>query len=203
MNRFPRDAALTVLLLCGTYAMGNVLPLGPVASIAGYALLLYAPLWHERQGRITFARMAGDRALAWKGAGTGLIAAMLICTGFYLLWSVVPGGIPWVGQPGTPDFTRIVTTHALALIVLYPLAEELFFRGYLQARLEDSSWSPWGAITVQAALFGLVHALSFANPAGLMTFFPALVMGVLRRRTGTLAAPLVFHMVANGLIVIV
>ncbi|MBI5515324.1 MAG: CPBP family intramembrane metalloprotease [Deltaproteobacteria bacterium] len=36
------------------------------------------------------------------------------------------------------------------------VAEELFFRGYLQSRLARR-WPPWVAIAVTAALFGLVH----------------------------------------------
>lgn len=74
------------------------------------------------------------------------------------------------------------------------IGEELFFRGYLQTRLEQRA-PPWLANVAVAALFGLAqgefwHA-TFAFGAGLL-------LGWTARRAGTILASAVAHALNNG-----
>lgn len=99
---------------------------------------------------------------------------------------------------------------ALISTVLYMLffvgiGEELFFRGYVQSRLNQAFGRPyklWGAsfgwgMFLTALLFGLSHVLSPANPGhvawGLWTFAFGLVLGHLREKSGSFLAPAVAH----------
>lgn len=74
------------------------------------------------------------------------------------------------------------------------IGEELFFRGYLQTRLEQRA-PPWLANVAVAALFGLAHGelwhATFAFGAGL-------VLGWTARRAGTILASAVAHALNNG-----
>ena len=89
------------------------------------------------------------------------------------------------------------------MVVAIP--EELFFRGYLMERLEQV-WPPtrrlfgarvgW-ALVVSSALFALGHLLVIPNPQRLAVFFPALVFGWMRARTGSIAAGATFHALCN------
>ena len=90
------------------------------------------------------------------------------------------------------------------MVVAIP--EELFFRGYLMERLERV-WPPdaprcsarkvgW-ALVVSSALFALGHLLVIPNPQRLAVFFPALVFGWMRARTGSIAAGATFHALCN------
>jgi membrane protease YdiL (CAAX protease family) len=83
--------------------------------------------------------------------------------------------------------------------------EEVFFRGYLQSAL-DRAWPPrWkmlGAtlgpsLFVASAIFALGHLSTDPHPARLAVFFPSLVFGILRARTGGVGASIAFHALCN------
>lgn len=90
-------------------------------------------------------------------------------------------------------------------LVVIALPEEAFFRGYLQSSL-DRAWAPrWRILgadlgpgwLVAAAIFAVGHYLTIHHPARLAVFFPALVFGWLRKRTGGVGAGLLFHAACN------
>jgi uncharacterized protein len=94
---------------------------------------------------------------------------------------------------------------ALNQLVVVAIPEELFFRGYLMARLEQR-WQPTRtllgapvglALVVSSALFALGHIVVIPNPQRLAVFFPALVFGWMRARTGSIAAGACFHALCN------
>jgi membrane protease YdiL (CAAX protease family) len=112
---------------------------------------------------------------------------------------------PYVGAPrfvlrAPPDLgLRIV-----AQLLVIALPEELFYRGFMQ-----TAWARGGGRTVRVlgaelgpgflrtqALFALGH-LVVLQPWRLGTFFPGLLFGWLRARTGGLAAPVLFHALSN------
>lgn len=101
-----------------------------------------------------------------------------------------------------PDFVVLILEQAL----LVALPEEVFFRGYLQTQC-DLTWhrpyrllgASWGAgLVVAAAVFALCH-IPFGGPARLAVFFPALLYGWLRARTGSVLLPTVYHAGSNVL----
>jgi len=100
-----------------------------------------------------------------------------------------------------PDFALLTLNQILVIA----LPEELFFRGYLLGRLE-ARWpsrmrlagAPVGwALLVSALLFALGHVLVDFNPQRLAVFFPALVFGWMRARTGSIAAGTAYHALCN------
>jgi membrane protease YdiL (CAAX protease family) len=94
---------------------------------------------------------------------------------------------------------------ALSQLVVVAIPEELFFRGYLMERLERV-WPPtrriagaevgW-ALIVSSGLFALGHVAVIPNPQRLAVFFPALLFGWMRARTGSIAAGAVYHALCN------
>jgi membrane protease YdiL (CAAX protease family) len=100
---------------------------------------------------------------------------------------------------------------ALSQIVVVAIPEEVFYRGYLMGRLERA-WPAkrflWGAplgwaLVTQAALFGLGHFLVDLNPLRLAVAIPALLFGLLRSWSGSIVAPVIFHVSANLLMTVV
>jgi membrane protease YdiL (CAAX protease family) len=86
------------------------------------------------------------------------------------------------------------------------VAEEIFFRGYVQAntaRLLSRAASlsdPWQrrvAIVVSAACFALAHVAVQGQIISLLVFLPGLVLAWLFVRTRSLFAPILFHGLAN------
>ena len=75
-----------------------------------------------------------------------------------------------------------------------PLAEELFFRGYMQRRLL-ARWSPWIALPVVAVLFAASHGA----PDWAVAVLPlGLWIGIMAWRTGSLLPSIITHAFVNG-----
>jgi membrane protease YdiL (CAAX protease family) len=92
-----------------------------------------------------------------------------------------------------------------AQLVVVALPEELFFRGYVQGRLEEALpptrtlfGAPIGwAWILAAALFGLGHFLVTFEPQMLTRFFPGLVFGWMFARTRSILPGTLFHAACN------
>jgi hypothetical protein len=90
-------------------------------------------------------------------------------------------------------------------LLVVALPEEVFFRGYLQTRLRDTLPAggtllrPLGglSVVVTSALFALGHFATIPFAARLAVFFPSLVFGLLRYRTGSVGASVIFHALSN------
>jgi uncharacterized protein len=90
-------------------------------------------------------------------------------------------------------------------LVIIALPEEAFYRGYLQSRLDEAL--PWkmrilGAdigpsLLITSLVFALGHFATIREPARLAVFFPSLVFGWLRARTGGIGAGVTFHASCN------
>lgn len=95
--------------------------------------------------------------------------------------------------------------HLLLIqVLMVALPEEFFYRGYLQTRLEalwPSSYVRGLPISyanlVVSILFAFTHFLIGHQVYRLGVFFPSLLFGMMRQKTGSLLAPVLFHATAN------
>lgn len=91
--------------------------------------------------------------------------------------------------------------------ILIALPEEIFFRGYLQTRLQavmPQRWRLWGgdvgpAVILTSFLFAISHLVAIPSVDRLAVFFPSLLFGWLRDRTGSIAAAVLAHALSNVL----
>ena len=88
-------------------------------------------------------------------------------------------------------------------LVLAPLGEELFFRGIIQTGLKKimpPHWGSmrhrWAAIGLTATLFGLMHLSMPQHVPSLIVL--GIVLGYLYERSGSIALPILVHMLFNG-----
>lgn len=85
------------------------------------------------------------------------------------------------------------------------LPEEVFFRGWLQGRLNQlmpPSHKLAGArvgpgLFIAAALFALAHLAATPGPVHLLVFFPGMMFGFFRERSRSVALPAVAHGLSN------
>jgi len=102
----------------------------------------------------------------------------------------------WPGQSlprevyGNKVFALLVTGLVAAIV------EETFFRGWLQTMLRKSV-GPLTSIVVAAFLFGLAHTFMGFHFLRFATFFPGLVMGYLKERTGNILPAICYHFLGN------
>jgi membrane protease YdiL (CAAX protease family) len=91
----------------------------------------------------------------------------------------------------------IVVAAVLAIVVLAPVAEEIFFRGFFFAGLR-SKWSLWPSALLSGAIFGLVHA-----PTGPTAAIPLAGLGVglawLYNKTDSVIPCMLAHFLNNAL----
>jgi uncharacterized protein len=85
----------------------------------------------------------------------------------------------------------------LAIVVLAPIAEEIFFRGFFFAGLR-TRWSLWPSALLSGAIFGLVHA-----PTGPTAAIPLAGLGVglawLYNKTGSIYPTMLAHFLNNAI----
>jgi hypothetical protein len=123
----------------------------------------------------------------------------------------VPKGdlAPWLMSQGFSNIELLASLALFELVAIHllgvALPEELFYRGFLQPKLCQSFEDielPGGfrwnhGIALAAALFALAHFLGDYNPARLGPFIPALIFGLMRRRSGGIAGAVVLHAAFN------
>ncbi len=86
------------------------------------------------------------------------------------------------------------------MVVVGPLAEELFFRGGLHAVLRRS-FPPLQTILVTSLFFAAAHA--GRTPFPVIPFIGGLAFSALYEKTGTLLAPVLVHAAGNLAILLV
>lgn len=91
----------------------------------------------------------------------------------------------------------------LQTALLYPVLEEIVFRGavqdFLRRRLRDRRWSMLSAANLATSvLFAATHVASRGDLATASVFLPSLVFGYFRERHATLASPIALHVFYNA-----
>jgi membrane protease YdiL (CAAX protease family) len=108
--------------------------------------------------------------------------------------------------PPVPVPSGLTVLHwAVYNYMIVAFVEELFFRGYLQGCLEvhnaryfkDARYVFWFPVVFTAFLFALAHTAVDLDPARMVVFFPGLLFGWLRAKTGGILAPVLSHGTAN------
>ncbi len=89
------------------------------------------------------------------------------------------------------------------MVVLIPLVEEILFRGFLYTGLRNKL-KPVIATLITSGLFAAAHLEWGSNTpllwvVAINTFIGSVVLCFLRERTGRLAAPIMLHVIQNGI----
>lgn len=172
---------------------GLVFSAGIVAgSIAGAAFLM---MWVLR-GRSPREYLALVRPRG---------SALAVALGLAVVTAAALDGISMlIGRPLVPEAwyatfhaARVLPLLLFALVVVAPIYEEMYFRGFLHRGLAASRLGPAGAIAVTALLFSLAHfpedAWSFAQ--GLVN---GALLGVVRQRSGSIVPCVLVHALLNA-----
>lgn len=170
-------------------------------------LLLYLPLALIRYEKGDMAHFGlGFRDWKWSEIEIALRVSGLILLPYFLLNSsqLFVDLVQWHSRGGSVPYGRIFSLIGVEFF-LVGLPEEVFFRGYLQTHLDEAYPKRFKVFKTQlglgsvltAALFALTHFLLLGHLFSLTVFFPALVFGWLRERTGRVLAPTIFHALAN------
>ena len=192
MSRYqPIVEALALLAI--TFPAALALHQPTLWLLAPFALLTFTKRPYSRYG-LTLDRPGSIRLHA------SVVAAIFVpyVFGHYALAHWTAGARFNFRLP--PD----VLSSAVDQVLVIGLPEEFFFRGYLQTQLDQACGTPyrllgarWGiGLPLAAALFAACHLL-YGGPVRLLVFFPGLLYGWLRARTGTIVVPTLYHAASN------
>ena len=174
-----------------------------LVAVALVEALLLAVAWSfaVRKRRLSW------RALGFRTAGVGahLGLPLVVLLGSISLSGLVvllarALGLDALLPPDTPALLRGAMPLQYAAVIgvvvfLAPLAEEVFFRGFVLQGLLPTL-GPWGAVTASAALFSVAHgAVGLLIPA----FILGLLLGWLFLRAGSIWACFTAHAFQNAL----
>ncbi|WP_343542012.1 type II CAAX prenyl endopeptidase Rce1 family protein [Stenotrophomonas pavanii] len=167
LSRQP--AAVRVLLVLLGVGLG--LNLRDIAAAIGTPIpALPIPYGGSLLDNALAVLMAVLLALLLRPRGMGLLASLGLRGNGWggPLWVLLASLTCWLGLAllGTPN-TALTALDATMLAVLFPLAEEVLFRGLgvvLLVKIVRAPW-PWLALP-QALLFGMVHWLGFGGLDG-------------------------------------
>jgi membrane protease YdiL (CAAX protease family) len=168
-------------------------------GIAGLVFLFLPMEWLYRK-----KENPANFGITWKGFSKGLLwAGILVAITFP---PYIPAYKWWFGR--TQDFSLHLPLsfwkETVGFFLLVALPEEVFYRGYMQTRLDNvfkgrvkilGAEVGW-AVVITAAFFAVGHLVE-PRPDKLGTFFPGLVFGWLRARTGSIGGAVVFHALCN------
>ncbi|MBX7099931.1 MAG: CPBP family intramembrane metalloprotease [Myxococcaceae bacterium] len=223
LPRAPVAEAVTIWAVCfGAIVVAWVVAT-PWAKVVATLGFLYLPLLAMRQRGEDFREMG----VSTRNLGAQLklaLAAFAVVGPLYTLgfWVYVTEVVPRLPpelahllSPFTraPNFGLRLPPRFLEWVIdqlfVVALPEEFFYRGYLQTRLRDA-W-PQGrvflggrlgkAFWVTQVLFALGH-LAQGLPFRTAVFFPALIFGWMRERTGGVVGAAVFHALCNLLVIV-
>jgi membrane protease YdiL (CAAX protease family) len=168
-------------------AVGLALPWLPPAILA-ILLFAYVPMLHYRGiGLPAWATTIGTPG---RTASTLLGTALLGCV-VYFLWLRLP--LPAPLKPGPAPAIPRPLAFALFQAAI-ALSEEIFFRGYLHDAFTRHGRKP---LLWTSFLFAAAHIAITPSAWRAMTFFPALLFGWSRDRTGNVYAPALLHLAFN------
>ncbi len=93
-------------------------------------------------------------------------------------------------------------TSLIMFLFIYPIAEEIVFRGWIQGGLQRYLPLPGffgisGQNLLTSAIFSAVHCFGQDLLWALMVFFPSLIFGALKDRYNSLIQPVIFHIIYN------
>ncbi len=166
------------------------------SEVRRFGVALGGLLLHERIA-VKSTLISGARAFGWAAA-----CAIVIFGPYYFGWR------HW-WQPHHTFSLELrpldTANDMLGQLLLVALPEEAFYRGYLQTRFDDAlpqrvrilgaSLGP--GVLIASVVFAIGHFVTIPVPARLAVFFPSLLFGWLRARTGGIGASLAFHAFCN------
>lgn len=193
---FGADAAALIL------GEGEVSLPGAVAILVStqLAMLLVAWLFVFRpRALVALPPLVGSEP--WRAVRAGIGWGVLAWVGASLLSLAVVAILERLGIPTEPETAERAVALlepwlvVLAVVILAPLAEEVFFRGVVFNAWLRERGRRWAFIG-SALLFALIH-LSLV--ALLPIFLLGLALAWVYARTGSLLAPIAMHATVNGI----
>ncbi len=108
-----------------------------------------------------------------------------------------------IRRPIVPEFMTSAYTTAyfapllwLAFVIVAPLCEEIFFRGFLFKGIEHSRLRPAGAVIITSLTWSIMH-IQYDIYGIVSLFIGGLLLGLARVRSNSVYPPIAMHILQN------
>lgn len=177
------------------------LDISPGLMVTGLELALLIPVWGltRKKYGVRWSHLGVTKFKPrYLGLGLGLFVPAMWLNALYEAF------LSRFGLKMQPEVERILTETSspglfiLAAVIIAPLVEEIFFRGFLFAGLKNRF--PWiTAMLISSGLFALLHLSPLAAPP---IFLLGLIFAYLYQRSGSIWPAVIIHSLVNSLAVI-
>ncbi len=198
-------AGVLAVKLGADVAIGGVLYMGPGREASALVIcLLSAVSWLPVLALLALAaRATSDQPLVpWRGAGRYrialVVAVAVFVTGASLVLSILAGDASTPLEDAIRGPLDLWAVVVFALVVA-PVVEEIFFRGYLYTAVENTLGG-WLAVLLIGLLFGLFHGLQYAGVPAALAAVTLMGLGTtwVRRYTGAVLPCILLHVAYNA-----
>jgi hypothetical protein len=158
-------------------------------------------VWGSRQGWVNIKTQAQSLRLTTLIDGVPIAADRLVGGEFNSTLSMTSDGVVEIRR----DMAWLWSVFLIQLF-LVGLPEEIFYRGYLQSRLDGLVGQdrvifgvPFNLTSALlcSVLFALAHIVTVPNLGRLAVFFPSVLFGWMRRAYHDTLPPAIFHAICN------
>lgn len=168
-------------------------------------------LWFVRHKKAPFRRVTALRGPKWHDVGRAVAGILCYFVLFVAFLAVVNSIVPIdttkeqaIGFNHNIQGVSLLLAFA-SLVILPPIAEEIFFRGFLYGTLRAKGARFGLATLITSLLFGSLHLFGSGDGsllwiAFLDTFVLSLVLCYLRETTGSIWASMLVHAIKNGFV---
>ncbi len=206
------DAVIGVAMVVGLLILGGI----PVYLLAGdsgldvtigsqvvlEAALLSTALFFAARGVSldrAFAALGLRRPVVpWVGA---TLLALLAYLGFAVIFASLvadPEQVDVADELGFDQSTLGAISAGILIVLVAPLAEEVFFRGFFFGGLRARMPFVWAAL-LSGVFFGSIHLTTGNVAVGVQLSVLGIVLAYLYERSGSLWSPIALHTINNGL----
>jgi len=166
-----------------------------ICAVAPFTIGLIV-LFAKIRRKITIKQYLGFHNPGWKKISKWCVVLVIFVGCFDTLTFSI-------NRPVVPEFMVNVYTTAyfrpllwLALVIVAPLTEEIFFRGFLFKGIESSKMGPVGAIIITSLAWAVMH--SQYDVYGMVSIFiGGLLLGFARVKSNSIYPPIVMHIIQN------
>jgi membrane protease YdiL (CAAX protease family) len=198
-NRHSPQAFPVSPLVGGLFATSVILLLFGQSPL--YMLVVVAGIWafltvaqHSAEFQFGLGRVQLFDLVRWSLVVCGAIFFLEVPLSHVIDRAMTALQLPHPEQESVETFRKfnrpdVIVLFLLQAVVISPLIEELFFRGFLYSFLKRFT-SVWGALILSAGVFAFAHA-NLGSVVQLWVL--GIVLGVAYEHTGSLLLPMAIH----------
>ena len=186
-------------------------PFSTIHSFVVLTVLFFYPVWAASVKKIDYFDF-GLNNIDWKKTFLHLTIWSLITFIPYILFVIY-----YQGNSNLTSFIKhfslpkkYLVETLLYQILVVGLSEEFFYRGYLQPLIQKK----YNRVIIKfldldtgvillSLLFAIGHIFTYYTIFSLLTFFPSLVFGILRNKTDSIIASMIYHGFSNSIMVLI